>query len=82
MRWRRLEARAARRGEAELAQKLVHELHGAVCDAHQRVLDRGLVRVDFDAYIKESGAVRDHGVKFRVEPQNIGRLYDKRERII
>lgn len=35
----------------------------------------------FDAYIQESGAVRDHGVKFRVKPENLRRLYDKSERL-
>ena len=45
-------------------------------------IERGLVLVDFDAYIKVSGAVRDHGVKFRVKPDEIGRLYEKRTRII
>lgn len=44
-------------------------------------ISTGLVRVDFDAYIQESGAVRDHGVKFRVKPENLRRLYDKSERL-
>ena len=44
-------------------------------------ISSGLVAVDFDAYIKESGAVRDHGVKFRIKPENLKRLYDKAERL-
>ncbi len=42
----------------------------------------GLVLVDFDAYIKPSGAVRDHGTKFRVKHQDLHRLYDKSEQIV
>ena len=38
-------------------------------------IEKGLVIVDFDTYIKESGAVREHGIKFRVKPDEIGRLY-------
>lgn len=37
----------------------------------------GLVVVDFDAYIKKSGAVRDHGTKFRIKHADIGCLYNE-----
>lgn len=44
---------------------------------------RGVIRIDFDA--RESGvgskALRNHGTKFRVEPDNVCRLYAKKERI-
>ncbi len=42
----------------------------------------GLILVDFDAYIKDSGAVRDHGTKFRVRPENLGKLYVKSTKIV
>jgi len=47
-----------------------------------RAIESGLVLVDFDAYIRPSGAVRDHGTKFRIDPRNIGRLYETHERIV
>lgn len=37
----------------------------------------GLVAVDFDAYEKENGTVRDHGTKFRIKPKDIGGIYEK-----
>jgi len=40
-------------------------------------LETGRVCVDFDAYIKLSGAVRDHGVKFRVRPDAIFNFYTR-----
>lgn len=44
-------------------------------------LASGLIAVDFDAYLKESGAVRDHGTKFRVSPNDIGKLYKEQYHI-
>lgn len=38
-------------------------------------LESGLILVDFDAYLQASGAVRDHGTKFRVKPENVHKLY-------
>ena len=46
-----------------------------------KAIEEGLVHVDFDAYIKDSGAVRDHGTKFRIKPEDLGRLYDEREKV-
>ncbi len=46
-----------------------------------KAVESGLISVDFDAYIKPSGAVRDHGTKFRVHPENLARLYDKKRRL-
>ncbi|MCY4042616.1 MAG: MvaI/BcnI family restriction endonuclease [Candidatus Dadabacteria bacterium] len=46
-----------------------------------QAIETGLVAVDFDAYIKPSGAVRDHGVKFRVRTENLRTLYSKSSRI-
>lgn len=44
-------------------------------------IESGLVAVDFDAYIKESGVVRDHGTKFRIDAGNLGKLYEKRQAV-
>ena len=44
-------------------------------------LGSGLILVDFDAYLKENGAVRDHGTKFRVRPDNLSRLYQSSSQI-
>ena len=41
----------------------------------------GLVLVDFDAYIKGNGTVRDHGTKFRVRPDNLKHLYEIHEQL-
>jgi len=45
-------------------------------------IENGLILVDFDAYIKDSGAVRDHGTKFRIRLENLGELYVKSTRIV
>lgn len=37
----------------------------------------GTVLIDFDAYIKDTGAVRDHGTKFRIHPSKLGMLYER-----
>ena len=39
----------------------------------------GTVCIDFDAYIRESGAVRNHGTKFRVKVENLPALYTARQ---
>lgn len=36
----------------------------------------GTVVVDFDAYIKNTGAIRDHGTKFRIHPSKLYLLYE------
>ena len=38
-------------------------------------IESGLIAIDFDARLKDTGAVRDHGTKFRIKPENIGKLY-------
>lgn len=40
-----------------------------------QALEEGIVLVDFDAYIRENGSVRDHGTKFRIKPKDIHHLY-------
>lgn len=44
---------------------------------------RGTIKIDFDAREAKPGSkgLRNHGTKFRVEPDNICRLYAKKERI-
>lgn len=44
---------------------------------------KGTIKIDFDAREMKPGSkgLRNHGTKFRVEPDNICRLYDKKERI-
>ena len=44
-----------------------------------REIIRGTVCIDFDAYIRESGAVRNHGTKFRIRTEDIRRLYTERQ---
>ncbi len=46
-----------------------------------KAITNGLVLVDFDAYIKEGGTVRDHGTKFRVQLDNLKHLYEMSERL-
>ena len=44
-----------------------------------RAILRGTVCIDFDAYIKESGAIRNHGTKFRIKTEDIPSLYTDRQ---
>lgn len=43
---------------------------------------RGTIRIDFDARESKPGSqgLRNHGTKFRIEPDNICRIYSKKER--
>ncbi len=50
--------------------------------ALMKQIEKGLVAVDFDAYIKDSGSVRDHGTKFRIAVSDIQKIYEKSEKII
>jgi len=44
---------------------------------------RGVVNIDFDARETEPGSksLRNHGTKFRVSPDDMCRLYAKKERL-
>ncbi len=44
-------------------------------------LARGWIAIDFDAKIKESGAVRNHGTKFRIKNKDTHLLYADANRI-
>ena len=46
-----------------------------------RNIARGVVCIDFDAYIQESGAVRNHGTKFRIAVEDLSALYRTRLRV-
>ena len=37
----------------------------------------GRVAIDFDAYLRASGSIRNHGTKFRVKIDDVSRLYRK-----
>ena len=41
----------------------------------------GTICIDFDAYLRESGAVRDHGTKFRIKASDLHTLYTTREAV-
>ena len=46
-----------------------------------REILRGTVCIDFDAYIRDTGAVRNHGTKFRIKTEDIHRLYLNRHTV-
>lgn len=46
-----------------------------------RAIISGKICVDFDAFILESGVVRDHGTKFRFQPEALPSLYNERRRV-
>ena len=41
----------------------------------------GTICIDFDAYLRENGSVRDHGTKFRIRPGDLQSLYTTREEV-
>ena len=41
----------------------------------------GTICIDFDAYLKDNGAVRDHGTKFRIRSSDLHLLYTTREQV-
>lgn len=41
----------------------------------------GTICIDFDAYIKDTGAVRNHGTKFRIKASDLRSLYTTREAV-
>lgn len=46
-----------------------------------RNIARGIVCIDFDAYIQANGAVRNHGTKFRIHVDDLPALYRARQRV-
>ena len=40
-----------------------------------RLLESGLIAIDFDARTKPNGAIRNHGTKFRVKAKDLGEIY-------
>ena len=41
----------------------------------------GIICLEFNAHILESGAVRNHGTRFRISSENLYRLYENRQRV-
>ncbi len=45
-----------------------------------RAIVSGLICIDFDAYIRENGSIRNHGTKFRIKPDDLSRIYSRSQR--
>ena len=61
-------------GSAEfLSQARTTQLIGLIAN--------GTICIDFDAYLKENGSVRDHGTKFRIRASALHSLYTRRETV-
>lgn len=43
---------------------------------------RGTICIDFDMRATETRAIRDHGTKFRVAPDDVCRLYNRKKRFV
>ena len=43
---------------------------------------RGTICIDFDMRATETRAIRDHGTKFRVSPDDVCRLYNRKKRFV
>ena len=56
-------------------------LSGAQVTRLIHVIERGLMAIDFDAYILESGAVRNHGTKFRIRVNDLPAIYQVRRQV-
>lgn len=41
----------------------------------------GTICIDFDAYIKDTGSIRNHGTKFRIKAADLHSLYTTREEV-
>ena len=48
-------------------------------DSLIRAIRTGTICIDFDAFIRESGAIRNHGTKFRAKSEDIAPLYTQRQ---
>ena len=46
-----------------------------------RLIAGGTICIDFDAYLKDSGGVRNHGTKFRIKASDLHALYTTRETV-
>ena len=44
-------------------------------------IERGVVAIDFDARTQNGGGLRNHGTKFRIDYDDLDRLYHKKRRI-
>ena len=43
---------------------------------------RGTISIDFDLRSTDTSAIRDHGTKFRVSPDDVCRLYNEKKRFV
>ena len=46
-----------------------------------RAITTGTICIEFNAYISETGAVRNHGTRFRVKTEDLHRLYANRQQV-
>ncbi len=72
------------RGSYSRARRIVRYdsaelLSGARTTQIIRAIVNGLVCIDFDAYIRENGSIRNHGTKFRIKPDDLRTLYTRRQ---
>lgn len=70
-----------RRGRGQVSYESAVAFEDLRTTRLMKALDTGLIIVDFDAYLKENGKVRDHGTKLRVKAKNLKKLYLKTEKI-
>ena len=70
-----------RRRDRHVSYEAADFLTGARATQLIRFIVAGTICIDFDAYIRESGAIRNHGTKFRIKPEDLHTLYASRQRV-
>ena len=46
-----------------------------------KAIATGTICIEFNAYIRENGAVRNHGTRFRIKTEDLYRLYTNRQQV-
>lgn len=46
-----------------------------------KAISTGIICIEFNAYIRENGAVRNHGTRFRIKTEDLYRLYTNRQQV-
>ncbi len=46
-----------------------------------KAISTGTICIEFNAYIRENGAVRNHGTRFRIKTEDLYRLYTNRQQV-
>ena len=46
-----------------------------------QAITRGIICIDFDAYIRGNGSIRNHGTKFRISPEDLHQIYLNRQQV-